>query len=183
MVVPAVADLMLRQDVEQQRDMIAVIGCGNPNRSDDGAGLEVVRLLGDRGSLAASGDVRLLDAGTDGMAVMFAARGCTSLYVIDACRTGAEPGTVYEVPGSQLEARQSHSFNLHDFRWDNALYAGRQIYRDDFPKDVVAYLIEARSVELGCGLSADISRASQRVADLIEARILSQSRPSVASPS
>ena len=47
--------------------MIAVIGCGNPNRSDDGAGPAVVGALLARGFARSA--VKLLDAGTDGIAV------------------------------------------------------------------------------------------------------------------
>src|SRR5688572_20259722 len=108
---------------------VAVIGCGNPNRGDDGLGPEVLRLLqgtldeGERG-------IRLLDAGTDGMAVMFAAKGCQTLILVDACRSGAEPGSVFEIPGCELETPPPNSFKLHDFRWDHALHAGRQIFKE-----------------------------------------------------
>ena len=64
--------------------MIAVIGCGNPNRSDDGAGPAVIRALRESAAGLARTDVRLFDAGTDGMAVMFAARGCSTLILIDS---------------------------------------------------------------------------------------------------
>ena len=70
-------------------------------------------------------EVRLLDAGTDGMAVMFAARGCRTLILVDACRSGSEPGAIFEVPGSELAQPYAPGLNLHDFRWDHALYAGR----------------------------------------------------------
>lgn len=153
--------------------MIAVIGCGNANRRDDGAGLEVIRQLQGRDGFRDRTQVQLLDAGTDGMAVMFAAKGCTSLIVVDACRTGAEPGAVFEVPGSELESRKPHSLSLHDFRWDHALFAGRQIYRDDFPKDVVAFLIEAQNLELGCELTSAVLASARRVADRIEKLVLS----------
>ena len=151
--------------------MIAVIGCGNPNRTDDGAGLEVIRLLLKDPALQSRTDVKLLDAGTDGMAVMFAARGCETLIVADCCKTGAQPGSVYELPGAEIESRHQPSLNLHDFRWDHAIYAGRQIYRDAFPQDVTAFLIEARSLDLGCGLSADVGNAVLKVAQLIAERI------------
>jgi hydrogenase maturation protease len=152
--------------------MFVVIGCGNANRTDDAAGLEVVRLLGTSTALGMRPDVKLLDAGTDGMAVMFAARGCSTLIVVDACRTGAEPGAIFEIPGGSVERRFEPSFNLHDFRWDHALYAGRQIFRDAFPSDVTAYLIEAQRLDLGCGLTEAVSRAAARVAECISTRIL-----------
>lgn len=158
--------------------MIAVIGCGNPNRSDDGAGLEVLRMLKSRG-LDGLPAVSLFDAGTDGMGVMFAARGCRSLIVVDACRTGSSSGAVFEVPGEELEARHQPTLNLHDFRWDHALYAGRRIFKEDFPKDVVVLLIEAGRLDFGIGLSSAVSAAIPKVADRIEAlvRIRAQVTP------
>jgi hydrogenase maturation protease len=148
--------------------MIAVIACGNANRRDDGAGPEVMRALR-AGALGHKGpDVRLLDAGTDGMAVMFAARGCRSLIVVDACRSGSEPGAVFEVPGEELLQRYEPSLNLHDFRWDHALHAGRSIYGADFPEDVVVMLIEAADVGFGLELSPPVAGAAAKVAARIE---------------
>lgn len=155
--------------------MIAVIACGNANRSDDGAALEVLRALKARGLDTGASDVRLLDAGTDGMAVMFAARGCRSLILIDACRSGSPPGAIFEVPGSELAQAYEPSLNLHDFRFDHALHAGRMIFREDFPEDVVVFLIEAETVALGLGLSATVAaaidKAADRIAALIEERL------------
>jgi hydrogenase maturation protease len=151
--------------------MIAVIACGNPNRSDDGAGLEVLRALRGSRLAAQAPEVQLLDAGTDGMAVMFAARGCRSLIVVDACRSGSEPGAVFEVPGSELQQAYEPTLNLHDFRWDHALHVGRVLFKEQFPEDVVVLLIEAESVDFGLGLSSPVSAAVGKVAKRIEALI------------
>jgi hydrogenase maturation protease len=159
--------------------MIAVIGCGNPAREDDGAGPEVIRVLRRLGVEAPG--VKLLDAGTDGMAVMFAARGCTSLIVVDAARTGEEPGAVYEVPGSEMERAYSAGLNLHDFRWDAALHAGRKIFRDAFPADVTVFLIGAERLGYGIGLSRPVAAAvatvSARIAGLIAGRPVPEGAP------
>ena len=148
--------------------MIAVIGCGNLNRRDDGAGPEVLRALKASPLGAKEPEVRLLDAGTDGMAVMFAARGCRSLIVVDACRSGSEPGAVFEVPGTELQQAYEPSLNLHDFRWDHALHAGRAIYGADFPDDVVVLLIEADNINYGLELSPQVTEAVGKVAMRIE---------------
>jgi hydrogenase maturation protease len=147
--------------------MIAIVACGNPNRSDDGAGLATLQLLKVR-SLDHDVGVRLLDAGTDGMAAMFAARGCRTLIIIDACRSGSAPGSIFEVPGSELTQKYEPGLNLHDFRWDHALFAGKSIFRDVFPDDVVVFLIEAQQLDLGLTLSAAVSGAVSKVADRIE---------------
>ena len=149
--------------------MIAVIGCGNLNRGDDGVGPTVIGALRSRG-LEQSG-VRLFDAGVDGMATMFAARGCRSLIIIDAGRSGSEPGAVFEVPGHELEQPHAPALNLHDFRWDHALHAGRRIFRDDFPSDVVVLLVEAASLEFGIGLTPVVARAAAAVANRVEALV------------
>lgn len=153
--------------------MIAVVACGNPNRSDDGVGLSVLQLLKSR-VLARDPLVRLLDAGTDGMAAMFAARGCRTLIVIDACQSGSEPGAIFEVPGSELTQPYAPGLNLHDFRWDHALFAGKAIFRDAFPDDVVVFLIEAQCLDLGLAISEPVTGAASKVADRIEELVLAR---------
>jgi len=146
---------------------IAVIGCGNPTRSDDGVGPHVVRELAQRG-LGGDPGVRLLDAGTDGMAVMLAARGCRRLVLVDAARSGAAPGAVFEVPGTELEKRAPPALTLHDFRWNHALHAGRRMYGDEFPAQVTVFLIEAGSTDFGLELSPAVASAARKVADRVE---------------
>ena len=157
---------------------IAIIGCGNPSRTDDGAGVEVVRRLR-AGELAAAPEVKLFDAGTDGMAVLFAARGCKTLILVDACESGAEPGAIFEVPGDVLAAPPRSGLGLHDFRWDHALHAGRQMYGADFPTDVTVFLVEAGSTDFGLGLSAEVARAADEVAGRVAALVAARRSHSV----
>jgi hydrogenase maturation protease len=166
LVVPPVADLT--PGVATHRPRVAIVGCGNPNRSDDGAGISVVRRLKGRGVDGPASNVHVFDAGTDGMAVMFAARGCRTLIVVDACQSGADPGAIFEVPGAALEQLHRPSLTLHDFRWDNAIAAGRKIFGAAFPDDVLVFLIEARSLELGLELSAEVEAAAATVAVRIQ---------------
>ena len=146
--------------------LTAIIGCGNPNRSDDGVGLRVIELLA-RENLPE--DCALFDAGTDGMAVMYRARGARRLIIVDARAPEAAPGAIYEVPGEVLAAPPRQSLNLHDFRWDHALYAGRQIYGVDFPSEVAVFLVEATSLDFGIGLSPPVEAAAAQVAARIVA--------------
>lgn len=152
--------------------MLTVIGCGNPNRSDDGVGVEIVRrlavILGDK----YADRVRIIDAGTDGMSVMFKARGATSLVLIDACCSGSDAGAIFEVPGHELEGAPPQSFNLHDFRWDHALYAGRRIYKEEFPTNILVYLIETQDLAHGRVLSAPVEKAANLVVERLQRRIV-----------
>jgi hydrogenase maturation protease len=150
--------------------MLTIIGCGNPNRGDDGVGIEVARRL-EAHVRATGAAARVFDAGTDGMGVMFRARGASRLVIVDASRSGAAPGTIYRVPGAELERQYEPALNLHDFRWDHALYAGRRIFGADFPADVAVVLVEAASVEPGVTLSAPVAAAAGRVVEMIAALI------------
>jgi hydrogenase maturation protease len=151
--------------------MLTIIGCGNPNRSDDGAGVEVVRRLADALGDKYSDRLRIFDAGTDGMGVMFKARGATSLILVDACRSGSDAGAVFEVPGHEFEGVPPPSLNLHDFRWDHALYAGRRIFREEFPTDILVYLIESQVLSPGLGLSVAVEKATNLVVERLQQRI------------
>jgi hydrogenase maturation protease len=156
--------------------MIAIIGCGNPNRRDDGVAGEVLRLLASRGVADVPSRVKLLDAGTNGVAVMFAARGCRKLIIIDACRTGADAGAVFEVPGEELDDAVGPPLATHEFRWDHALAAGRRIFHSDFPDDVTVFLVEAESLEVGLDLTPRVAVAAATVADRIAVLVSSSLR-------
>ena len=151
--------------VSSVADLTAVIGCGNPTRTDDGVGPYVIKLLRERDL---PDTVVLFDGGTDGMGVMYQARGCTKLIIIDARVPEGNPGSVYEVPGDVLERPPNQSLNLHDFRWDHALFAGRKIYGDAFPKDVTVLLVEAASLDMGLELTPVIAQAAESVVERIE---------------
>lgn len=143
--------------------MLTVIGCGNSNRCDDGVGVFVAQSLQAYLRQRPRDNVRVFDAGTGGMDVMFQARGAHKLIIVDAAQTGSEPGAIYKVPGEELAAEREPSYSLHDFRWDHALAAGRKIFRDSFPADVSVYLIESASLDLGLELSDLVRDAAEKV--------------------
>lgn len=139
--------------------MLTIIGCGNSNRSDDGVGVVVAQALQRYLQQQPRSDVRVFDAGTAGMDVMFQARGARKLIILDACSSGSEPGAIFTVPGEQLLTDHTPKYSLHNFRWDHALAAGRKIFREQFPADVTVYLVEAQSLAFGLDLSPSV-RAS-----------------------
>ena len=151
--------------------MKTVIGCGNLDRSDDGVGVVVAQRLHAAFEDAGIKDVQAIDTGTAGMEVMFRARGSVSLIVVDACASGSEPGAVFHVPGTELEALPERKLSLHDFRWQHALHAGRLLFRDAFSRSVEAYLVEVANVGLGVGLSEEVEVAADTVVDLIFERV------------
>jgi len=147
--------------------MLCVIGCGNSTRSDDGVGVYVAQVLRAQLHEDPKRGVRVFDAGTGGMDVMFQARGASRLIIVDASRSGSEPGAIFKVPGAELASEPDAAFTLHDFRWQHALTAGRKIFGAEFPGDVSVFLIEAESLEFGLELSAAVLRSADRVIEEI----------------
>jgi hydrogenase maturation protease len=148
--------------------MLTIIGCGNSNRCDDGVGVFVAQALQAHLRETPRANVRVFDAGTGGMDVMFQARGARKLVIIDASSSDSEPGAVFTVPGEQLQADHQPEFGLHSFRWDHALAAGRKIFREQFPTDVTVYLIEAQSLDFGLELSPPVRESALRLIAQIE---------------
>ena len=148
--------------------MLTIIGCGNLNRNDDGVGVIIAQRLQQYLAQNPHPKIRVFDCGTAGMEVIFQARGSEKLIILDASCTGSEAGAIFKVPGNELEALPEPSYNLHDFRWDHALAAGRKIFGDDFPQEVTVYLIEAANLDLGLELSPVV----QRSADLVFAELI-----------
>lgn len=157
--------------------MLTIIGCGNANRTDDAVGVVIANRLRENMAAHPNPQVRIFDSGTAGIDVMFQARGSQKLVIIDANQSNSEPGTVFKVPGSELENLPQPSYNLHDFRWDNALYAGRKIFKEEFPKGITVYLIEAGDISFGLELTSAVAQAAQKVAAEIQKQIIDQQPP------
>ena len=144
---------------------LLVIGCGNLLRGDDAVGPTLVRELWDRG---VPDGVELVDGGTAGMDVAFKMRGRRKVIIVDAASTGSTPGTVFKVPGEELEELPPVTgLNQHAFRWNHALAVGRWLLKDAYPPEVVVYLIEAQSTEHGADLTPAVQAGMQRALALV----------------
>ncbi len=151
--------------------MLAVVGCGNPNRQDDGFGNAVIARLKALDAQSHWPDVRLVDAGADGASVVAALRGASALIIIDANKSGWSPGAIYKAPGNELAHAYETAFCLHDFRWDTVLHAGRRFLGAEFPDDVAVLLVEEDKFGAGPELSPSMASALDRVVAQVLTRI------------
>lgn len=148
---------------------LAVLGCGNLLRGDDGVGPLAIRRLW---SADLPPWVRLVDGGTAGMDAAFQIAGAQLAIIIDACCTGAEPGTVFRVPATELANLPAVSgVTSHSFRWDNAIAMGRWLLGEAFPDDVEVYLVEVASTIAGAVLSDQAIAGMRQVVDEIVERV------------
>lgn len=162
-------------DLEPPGCAVLVVGCGNLLRGDDGVGPVLIRHLWDRGVPEGA---KLVDGGTAGMDVGFQMRGAERVVIVDASATGAVPGTVYRVPGEEINDLPPLSgLHTHSFRWDHAIPFARWALGDACPTDITVFLIEAAEMEMGADLSEPVERAMEQVIDLIEGDFLAPLRP------
>jgi hydrogenase maturation protease len=144
---------------------LAVVGCGDRSRADDGAGPALIRQLREEGVPPA---VRLVDGCAAGVDVAKRLRGAKRVIVVDACTTGAAPGTVFRVPGAEVEDMPPLSGLLtYSFRWDHALALARWLLGDQYPSDVTVYLVEAGDRTPGGKLSQQAREGINQVLGLI----------------
>jgi len=154
---------------------VLVIGCGNLLRGDDAAGPVLVRRMWDRGLPEG---VLCADGGTGGMDVAFQMRGVPKVILVDACTSGSEPGTLFEVPGREVENLPPLAgINLHAFRWDHAIAFARWLLKDDYPAHVTAYLIEGERFDVGEPLSPKVDAAIDRLVDLLLTKLTAAEAP------
>lgn len=154
---------------------LLVVGCGNLLRGDDGVGPIMIRHLFERG---VPDGARLVDGGTAGMDVAFQMRGAGKVVIIDASATGAAPGTIYQVPGAELEnVPPLQGLHTHSFRWDHAIAFARWALGEACPTDITVFLIEALAVGWGTDLSEPVTEAMEKVIALIEHDYFGPLRP------
>ncbi|MFN8373063.1 MAG: hydrogenase maturation protease [Anaerolineae bacterium] len=139
-----------------------VIGCGNLLRGDDAVGPILVRLMWEMGI---PDTLTLADGGTGGMDVAFKMRGAQHVILVDACYSQSKPGTLFKIPGEELEELPPlQGINLHAFRWDHALAFARWLLKDEYPEKVTVYLIEAGQLEFGADLSVPVRKTMEQLA-------------------
>lgn len=146
---------------------VVVIGCGNPLRGDDAFGPALIQRLWNEG---VPDGVHLVDGGTGGMDVAFKMRDAEHVIVVDAATTGSAPGTVFRVPGEQLEHLPPvDGMHSHQFRWDHALAFGRWLLAEHYPRRVTVYLVEAGALTHGAELSEPVAKRIDEVIGLVRA--------------
>jgi hydrogenase maturation protease len=147
----------------------AILGFGNPVRSDDGVGCRVIELL--QAKLGETvPEVSLLDMGTSAFEVLFQLKGHARIVLVDAVLNTGEPdGTCYRLPASAVEAsiQDDPMVFLHSLKWDQALSYAKKILGPEYPDDIAVYLIAISDTRLEIGMSTVVQQAGAKVADLI----------------
>lgn len=143
-----------------------VIGVGNPDRGDDGAGRAVVRGL--CGTLP--DDVEIVEHEGETTGLVGLLDGAAAAFLIDACASGTPAGTVrrYDVAERSLPAA-SFGLSSHGLGLAEAIELARAL--GCLPPCCVVYAIESLSFAIGAPLSPPVAAAVGDVVARVSAEI------------
>jgi hydrogenase maturation protease len=98
-----------------------VLGLGNPILKDDSVGLRVAQIV--RPLLADEPSIEIDEDYWGGLRLMERMVGFERVIIIDAIRTGTEPGTIHRLSPGDVPTQ--HSASAHDVNLPTALEIGR----------------------------------------------------------
>jgi hydrogenase maturation protease len=139
-----------------------VIGIGNPDRGDDGAGRAVARRLIGRKDCA----FEVCECTGEATSLMSAWTGFDDVVLVDACRGAGPPGSVHRISPEEvgrvawLQHASTHSLGV-------AAAIGLARALGTLPRRLVIHAIEARHSSDGEGLSPEVDRAVDEVVALV----------------
>jgi hydrogenase maturation protease len=139
-----------------------VLGIGNAWQGDDAAGLAVAQRLRER----VPDDVEVRELEGEPVSLVEAFEGAGEAYLVDAVRSGGEPGTIHRLDASHepLPATLS-SASTHTLGVGEAIELARALQR--LPPRVILYGIEAETIAAGERLTPAVDRAVDAVVERV----------------
>ncbi len=143
-----------------------LIGIGNLDRGDDGAGRAVAKALRE----TASDDLRVVEHDGEATGLLALLAEVATAVIVDASASGAAPGTVrrFDVAASPLPADSSR-MSSHGLGLVDAVELARQL--GQLPPRCIVYAIEGGDFRIGALLSPAVAEAVVRVAALLRDEI------------
>lgn len=149
-------------DEEAKPDIrVLILGAGNLLLKDEGIGVHVARRLANAGLPE---DVRVVDCGTRVLDALSFIKSADRLIVIDAVRTGAQPGTIFRLRDEDISESPSRSVSLHQMSLLETLEIADRV----IPRPATTIIgVEPEDVSLGMELSPTLANTLPRIVDLV----------------
>jgi len=146
---------------------VLIIGVGNTYRADDGVGIAIARQL----SRQILPEVKVIEEGGEGTALVEAWKGYDFVIVVDAIQSGAPPGSIrrFDVSDEKIPS-EFFRHSTHAFGVSGAIELARTL--NELPSRLIVYGIEGHSFSPGLELSPIVAKVVPSVAAqiLFEAR-------------
>ena len=146
---------------------LIVLGLGNVLCGDDGVGVEVIWRL--RRDFELPPEVRLLDGGTLGLALMSEIAGAPAVLLVDAIRDEGEPGTLVRLDGDEVAPAARHRLSVHQIGVTDLLDSLRLI--DAYPASMTLLGVVPAGIDLGIGFSRAVEAALPQLVEEVAAEI------------
>jgi hydrogenase maturation protease len=154
-------------EIDSLNKRVLVIGIGNELRTDDAAGILAARLV----KKLELGDADVIESCGDGAELIELWTGRQNVIIIDAVKSGSPPGTIhrFKVNSSRLPS-EFFKFSTHLFSVPQAIYLSASLGK--LPENLIIFGIEAKSFEMGSGLTPKIENAINNIIELVHKEII-----------
>jgi len=150
--------------LDPRRIMNAVVlGIGNVLLGDEGLGALATLELERRFHIP--GGLEVMDGGTAGLELMPYVAGKDLLIIIDAIKSGKEPGTVVRMEGEDVPVAFRQRLSPHQLGLSDLLAATMLL--EETPDRMVLFGVEPVSMETGIGLSEKVAASFERLLGLV----------------
>ena len=149
--------------------IIKIIGIGQSLRGDDAAGLAAVRMW--EKTFQVNNErphVQVELTELPGIGLLSLLEGARLAILVDAVRSGARAGTIFELTENQLETFSKDAGSAHGWGVAETLSLGRKLMPLTLPGKLILIGIEAGQLNLGETLTPEVETALPEVARLIE---------------
>ena len=146
----------------------AIMGFGNPCRSDDAVGIYIIDEL--KKIIGEDENITILDMGTSAFEVLYNLKGHQKIIIADAVvNTGEPDGTIYKLPASEINTaiQDDPMVFLHSLKWDQALSYAKKIFQDAYPEDITVYLVAVSDIRLEMLMSEPVKQAGNKIVNHI----------------
>jgi hydrogenase maturation protease len=154
---------------------VLVVGLGNILLEDDGLGVRAVEALGR--DFATPADVRIVDGGTLGLALLGDVAAARRVVLVDAVASDDPPGTLVRLTGDDVEPAVRGRLSPHQIGVADLLDALRLI--DHMPESVSMLGLTPATIELGTELSPAVEDALPALVAAITSELAILGRPLV----
>ena len=139
---------------------VTVVGAGNLLLKDEGIGVHVAHALQE---LNLPHGVEIIDGGTS-PDFPYDLKEVDKLIIIDAVKTGGQPGTIYRFHPHDMDIESEGLISLHELGLEQSLRMMRLMGNE--PKETVIIGIEPKEINWGTELSAELQ---QKIPEIINA--------------
>jgi hydrogenase maturation protease len=142
---------------QEDNQKTLIIGIGNEFRSDDGVGLYIARKLQEHNFP----NVAIFEKNGEGTELMETWQNYNRVFIFDAVRSGAEPGTVFRICAHEEKIPPKFfNYSTHDFSLAEAVELARVL--NELPASVIIYGVEGQDFSEGWQLSDQAMKGAQK---------------------